>query len=242
MNYLPFVCNAAPLKHFNERAHPIEMLVIHSMAHGAIDGIARLDELELSSHYVIDFDGTIWQCVSEDKRAWHAGVSSWRGLDDINSRSIGIELCHRSLGQSAFNKRQIKALISLCREIIDRWHISPDMIVAHSDIAPTRKSDPGKAFPWQELAANNIGIWYGSRFAEENDIAKMLSFIGYDVTDIEAAAYAFCRRFLPNKVSTMPVHRLLDHPCPNKASQILDDRQFITALQNIYAQYSLFRK
>ena len=242
MNYLPFVCNAAPLKHFNERAHPIEMLVIHSMAHGAIDGIARLDELELSSHYVIDFDGTIWQCISEDKRAWHAGVSSWRGLDDINSRSIGIELCHRSLGQSAFNKRQIKALISLCREIIDRWHISPDMIVAHSDIAPTRKSDPGKAFPWQELAANNIGIWYGSRFAEENDITKMLSFIGYDVTDIEAAAYAFCRRFLPNKVSTMPVHRLLDHPCPNKASQILDDRQFITALQNIYAQYSLFRK
>jgi len=218
------------------------MLVIHSMAHGAIDGIARLDELELSSHYVIDFDGTIWQCISEDKRAWHAGVSSWRGLDDINSRSIGIELCHRSLGQSAFNKRQIKALISLCREIIDRWHISPDMIVAHSDIAPTRKSDPGKAFPWQELAANNIGIWYGSRFAEENDITKMLSFIGYDVTDIEAAAYAFCRRFLPNKVSTMPVHRLLDHPCPNKASQILDDRQFITALQNIYAQYSLFRK
>lgn len=218
------------------------MLVIHSMAHNAAEGIARLDELELSSHYIIDFDGTIWQCVSEDKRAWHAGVSSWRGLDDLNSRSIGIEVCHRTLGQSAFNKRQIKSLILLCREIIDRWHIAPDMVVGHSDIAPTRKPDPGKAFPWQELAANNIGIWYGSRFAEENDISKMLSFIGYDVSNLEAAAYAFCRRFLPNKVSTMAVCKLLDRPYPEKALQILDDRQFIGALQNIYAQYNLFKK
>lgn len=218
------------------------MLVIHSMAHNAAEGIARLDELELSSHYIIDFDGTIWQCVSEDKRAWHAGVSSWRGLDDLNSRSIGIEVCHHTLGQSAFNKRQIKSLILLCREIIDRWHIAPDMVVGHSDIAPTRKPDPGKAFPWQELAANNIGIWYGSRFAEENDISKMLSFIGYDVSNLEAAAYAFCRRFLPNKVSTMAVCKLLDRPYPEKALQILDDRQFIGALQNIYAQYNLFKK
>ena len=218
------------------------MLFIHSMAHNAAEGIARLDELELSSHYIIDFDGTIWQCVSENKRAWHAGVSSWRGLDDLNSRSIGIEVCHRTLGQSAFNKRQIKSLILLCREIIDRWHIAPDMVVGHSDIAPTRKPDPGKAFPWQELAANNIGIWYGSRFAEENDISKMLSFIGYDVSNIEAAAYAFCRRFLPNKVSTMAVCKLLDRPYPEKALQILDDRQFIGALQNIYAQYNLFKK
>ena len=218
------------------------MLVIHSMAHNAAEGIARLDELELSSHYIIDFDGTIWQCVSENKRAWHAGVSSWRGLDDLNSRSIGIEVCHRTLGQSAFNKRQIKSLILLCREIIDRWHIAPDMVVGHSDIATTRKPDPGKAFPWQELAANNIGIWYGSRFAEENDISKMLSFIGYDVSNIEAAAYAFCRRFLPNKVSTMAVCKLLDRPYPEKALQILDDRQFIGALQNIYAQYNLFKK
>lgn len=218
------------------------MLVIHSMAHNAAEGIARLDELELSSHYIIDFDGTIWQCVSEDKRAWHAGVSSWRGLDDLNSRSIGIEVCHRTLGQSAFNKRQIKSLILLCREIIDRWHIAPDMVVGHSDIAPTRKPDPGKAFPWQELAANNIGIWYGSRLAEENDISKMLSFIGYDVSNLEAAAYAFCRRFLPNKVSTMAVCKLLDRPYPEKALQILDDRQFIGALQNIYAQYNLFKK
>lgn len=242
MNYPPFVCNAAPLKHFNERKHPIEMLVIHSMAHNAVEGIARLDELKLSSHYVVDFDGTVWQCVSEDKRAWHAGISSWRGLDNINSRSIGIELCHRSLGQSAFNKRQIKSLILLCREIIDRWHISPDMIVGHSDIAPTRKPDPGKAFPWQELAAHNIGIWYGSRFAEENDIAKMLSFIGYDVTNIGAAAYAFCRRFLPNKVSTMPVRALLDHPYPEKCTQILQNGSFISALQNIYSQYKLLRQ
>ena len=175
MSYQPFVCNAAPLPHFNEREEQIDMLVLHSMAHNAIEGIARLDELELSSHYIVDFDGTVWQCVSEEKRAWHAGVSSWRGKENINSRSIGIEVCHRSLGQSHFGRRQIKSLIGLCKEIIRRWNIAPDMIVGHSDIAPTRKSDPGRGFPWAELAAADIGIWFGSRFAEESDVKKDLN-------------------------------------------------------------------
>ena len=242
MSYQPFVCNAAPLPHFNERDRPIDMLVLHSMAHDAAEGIARLDELELSSHYIVDYDGTVWQCVSEEKRAWHAGVSSWRDLDDINSRSIGIEVCHRSLGQSKFGRRQMKALIALCQNIIERWKIAPNMIVGHSDIAPTRKSDPGKAFPWQELAACNIGIWYGGRFAQEKDVEKMLSGIGYDVNDINAAAYAFCRRFLPTKIKTMPVKRLLDNPYPQGNEQLLSASDFVRALQNIYAQYCLYER
>ena len=244
MKSLPYVYNAFPLQHFNERQEPVEMLVFHSMAHNAVEGITRLNELKLSSHYIIDFDGTIWQCVDERKRAWHAGVSCWQGLTDINSRSVGIEICHKSLGQSAFHRRQIKSLIHLSRDIINRWHISPDKIVAHSDIAPDRKADPGKAFPWQELAAANIGIWYGARFSEETDIAKMLSFVGYDVSSeqlLQASAYAFCRRFLPKKIKTMPTRKLLDTPYPKDNLDLLKDGEFIRALQNIYMQYQLYR-
>ncbi len=244
MKSQPFVCNAVPSIHYNQRQHPIEMLVIHSMAHNAVEGIARLDGLKLSTHYIVDFDGTIWQCVDEKNRAWHAGVSSWQGLTDINSRSIGIEVCHRSLGQSAFNRRQIKSLIALCQNIIARWHISADKIVAHSDIAPNRKADPGKAFPWQELAANNIGIWYGARFSEETDIKKMLSSIGYNTDteqNISSSAYAFCRRFLPRKIKTMPVRKLVDNPYPKENTALLEDSEFISALQNIYMQYQLYR-
>jgi N-acetylmuramoyl-L-alanine amidase len=244
LNSQPFVYNAFPLPHFNEREQPVEMLVFHSMAHNAAEGISRLDELNLSSHYIVDFDGTIWQCVDEKKRAWHAGVSSWQGLTDINSRSIGIEICHNTLGQSAFHRRQIKSLILLSRDIINRWHIAPDKIVAHSDIAPDRKADPGKAFPWQELAAADIGIWYGARFSEETDIIKMLSFIGYPTASeqlIQASAYAFCRRFLPKKTKTMPTRKLLDCPHPKDCSSLLKDAEFLHALQNIYMQYQLYR-
>lgn len=244
MNCRPFVYNAAPLAHFNQRRYPVEMLVIHSMAHNAAEGIGRLNELKLSSHYVVDFDGTVFQCVDENNRAWHAGVSSWCGLDDLNSRSIGIEVCHHSLGQSRFKHRQIKSLINLCRDIIDRHHIKPDMIVGHSDIAPERKPDPGKAFPWQELAAAGIGIWYGSRFSDEKNIVTMLSAIGYNTSSPEmaqASAYAFCRRFLPAKTMTMPVRHLLNHPHPADCSKLLKDAAFLRALQNIYMQYLLYK-
>lgn len=191
-----------PLPFFNERKLPISMLVIHSMAHNAGEGIAQLEKLQLSAHYVVDYDGTVYQCVSEDKRAWHAGVAFWRGITDVNSAAIGIEVCHRSLGQSRFNRKQIAALTELCRDIIDRRRIAPTMIVGHSDVAPQRKPDPGKGFPWRELAAADIGIWYGSRFSAETDIAKMLSEIGYGIAGekgLQAAACAFCRRFSAEK-------------------------------------------
>ena len=116
-----------PLPFFNERKLPISMLVIHSMAHNAGEGIAQLEKLQLSAHYVVDYDGTVYQCVNEDKRAWHAGVAFWRGITDVNSAAIGIEVCHRSLGQSRFNRKQIAALTELCRDIIDRRRIAPTM-------------------------------------------------------------------------------------------------------------------
>ncbi len=234
-----------PLPFFNERKLPISTLVIHSMAHNADEGIKQLEALQLSAHYVVDYDGTIYQCVSEDKRAWHAGVSYWRGETDINSCSIGIEVCHRSLGQSKFNKKQIASLIELCHDIIRRRQIAPTMIVGHSDIAPERKPDPGKDFPWKELAADNIGIWYGSRFCAQADAVEMLSTIGYKTDTeqaVQASAYAFCRHFLPKKIIKLPVKKLVDNPYPDDCKKLLSDGEFMTALQNIYCQYRIYSK
>ncbi len=235
----------SPLLSFNERKLPISMLVIHSMAHGAQEGIKQLADLQLSAHYVVDYDGSVYQCVSEDKRAWHAGLSFWNGITDINSASVGIEVCHRSLGQSHFNRKQIASLIELCGDIVNRRQIAPTMIVGHSDIAPERKPDPGKGFPWRELAAANIGIWYGSRFSAKTDIAEMLSEIGYntgDKTALTAAAYAFCRRFLPKKIGKLPVKKLLEKPFPDSCDALLNDGEFLNALQNIHYQYQIYGK
>lgn len=234
-----------PLPFFNERKLPINMLVIHSMAHNAAEGIKQLEKLQLSAHYVVDYDGSVYQCVNEDQRAWHAGVSFWRGISDVNSASIGIEVCHRSLGQSRFNRKQIGSLSELCKDIINRRRIAPTMIVGHSDIAPERKPDPGKDFPWRELAADNIGIWYGSRFSTTTDARQMLSEIGYNTNGeraLQAAAYAFCRRFLPKKIIKLPVKKLVEHPFPEDNASLLEDNEFINTLQNIHCQYQMYGK
>ena len=116
----------------------------------------------MSSHYVVFEDGRIVQCVPEELRAWHAGVSSWAGETDINSCSIGIEIVNpgHEFGYSNFPLRQIAAVISLCKSIITRrGPISSDRILAHSDVAPARKQDPGEKFPWDLLSESGIGHW-----------------------------------------------------------------------------------
>lgn len=237
---------SSPLPFFNERKAAVDMLVLHSMAHPAAVGLQHLRQYQLSAHYVVDYDGTIYHCVNEDKRAWHAGVSFWRGIDDVNSHSVGIEVCQRSLGQSRFNRKQIAALIPLCQEIIQRHHIRPEMVVGHSDIAPSRKPDPGKCFPWAELAAANIGIWFGSRFADETDAVKMLAEIGYQIATpvaAAAAAYAFCRRFLPERIGKLPVLKLVEHPYDLVAGEkMLQDKAFLMAVQNICMQYRSYQR
>ena len=115
----------------------------------------------VSSHYVVIENGSIVQLVPEVKRAWHAGMSSWNGDTDINSRSIGIEICNpgHEFGYPDFPARQIAAVITLCRSILTRNIVRPENIVAHSDVAPSRKQDPGEKFPWKRLAQSNIGLW-----------------------------------------------------------------------------------
>ncbi len=117
-------------------------------------------EREVSCHYMVREDGRIVQMVGEDKRAWHAGKSSWQGGSDINSRSIGIEICNPGHGDDYhdFPHVQIAAVLALSKDIMSRHAIPPHQVLGHSDVAPGRKVDPGEKFPWRELAADGVGM------------------------------------------------------------------------------------
>lgn len=141
-----------------------DILLLHYT--GMKSGQAALERLcdrqaKVSSHYLVFESGKIVQMVPEALRAQHAGVSLWAGDDDINSRSIGIEIENpgHDLGYPDFPKRQIDAVIKLCRDIVERLKIRPDHVLAHSDVAPTRKQDPGEKFPWHDLYEAGIGLW-----------------------------------------------------------------------------------
>lgn len=150
---------------YNERKNnaSIDMIIIHytgmPTAKGALDRLCD-PKAEVSAHYLIEKDGTLWQSVDEDKRAWHAGVSSWQGSFDINSCSIGIELENggHEIGYEDFPEAQIDALISLCQAIKVRYNIDPARIIGHQHVAPERKFDPGPTFPWQKLADAGLAI------------------------------------------------------------------------------------
>ncbi len=127
---------------------------------GAIDWLTRT-ESQVSCHYAIDGDGRITQMVAEEMRAWHAGDSVWAGETDINSASIGIEIHNpgHDFGYPDFPEAQLGAVAALCKDIVARHGIAPERVLAHSDVAPHRKQDPGEKFPWARLAAAGIGHW-----------------------------------------------------------------------------------
>lgn len=142
----------------------IDLLLIHyTGTAGAEESLARLcDPVErLSAHYLIDETGTVYALVAEDRRAWHAGVSSWAGESDINGCSVGIELANpgHEFGYRPFPEAQIKALEALAPDILARHAIPPRRVLGHSDVAPARKKDPGELFDWARLAARGIGLW-----------------------------------------------------------------------------------
>jgi len=141
-----------------------DMIVLHYT--GMSDAEAALERLcaaesQVSAHYFVYEDGRIVQMVPENRRAWHAGVSSWAGESDINSCSIGIEIANpgHDYGYPDFPKRQIAAVTALCRGIQTRNTISPERVLAHSDVAPARKQDPGEKFPWRTLSDSGVGHW-----------------------------------------------------------------------------------
>ena len=140
------------------------MLLLHYT--GMASGAAAVDRLcdpdaKVSAHYTVDEDGTVYAHVSEDRRAWHAGVSHWAGADNINTRSIGIEIVNpgHEHGYRPFPEAQTAALIELCGGILQRHPIPASRVLGHSDVAPARKDDPGELFPWPRLAEADIGVW-----------------------------------------------------------------------------------
>lgn len=165
---------------------------------------------EVSCHYLIDSDGTLYGIVPEDRRAWHAGQSYWAGERDLNSHSIGIELQYRpgvDGDYPPFPAVQIETLIPLAKTIMARHGIPPSGVLGHSDIAPDRKLDPGPAFPWDQLAAEGVGVWpvpdAQDRGTDPADVNGLLCAIGYDPEAGKAVA-AFQRRFRPLRIDNRP--------------------------------------
>ena len=165
---------------------PIDTLVLHytgmPTAQDAIDRL-RDPAARVSSHYVVEEDGTVWRLVGEGRRAWHAGVSHWRGRTVLNDCSIGVEIVNpgHDWGYSDFPALQMAAVCDLCLGVLARNPIPARNVVAHSDVAPDRKRDPGELFDWQGLAENGVGLWPGNPDADQDadDARSMLDAIGY---------------------------------------------------------------
>ncbi len=151
---------------------------------------------KVSAHYLIGADGHRYQLVSDERRAWHAGAGRWGTISDLNSASIGIELDND--GRSPFTEAQIASLIVLLRDLSERLRIPPQQVIAHADLAPGRKQDPSRFFPWQRLAEAGFGVW--PRAADGLpppgfDAWQALARFGYPLENRAAAAGAFHRRF-----------------------------------------------
>lgn len=160
-----------PSPNFDARSggRPASMVVLHYT--GMPTAAAALERLcdpvaKVSAHYVVDEDGTVYRLVAEEDRAWHAGIAFWRGVRDVNARSIGIELVNpgHEFGYREFPAPQIDALLELLGGIAARHEILPGNYVGHADVAPLRKEDPGELFPWHRLAAAGFGRWWASDF------------------------------------------------------------------------------
>ena len=200
---------------FNARPCTVDALVLHYTGMLTAEAaIARLRDpaAEVSSHYVVDEEGRVYRLVAEEMRAWHAGVSVWRGCCGLNDSAIGIEIVNpgHEWGYRAFPDAQIDAVTALCLAILDRHAIPARNVVGHSDIAPARKQDPGELFPWQALASAGVGLWpdvadagRGPGGMGEAAVRTALATIGYGVQDValELLVRAFQRHWRPEGVT-----------------------------------------
>ena len=208
------------------RRLPITMLVLHYT--GMETGQAALDRLvdpeaKVSAHYLVKEDGKVIQLVDDGRRAWHAGVSFWNGISDVNSASIGIEIVNggHEFGLPEYPRVQLTGLVRLCKKLINAYNIEDHNIVGHSDIAPGRKEDPGEKFPWKELSTRGLG-YFPKQVSEDqrilfsrNDtdraisvLQKGLAFIGYDLEvngrlddKTSDVLTAFQRRYRPDLIN-----------------------------------------
>ena len=248
MRELNIVQQMLPSTHYDERVDKqtgqpvkIDMLIFHASSKPAYGVINTLFMRGLSAHYVIGKDGTVIQCVPEEKRAWHAGNGTWHGVGDLNAHSIGIEIENPTYGHGhEYTPAQVCVIQQLSAAIIGRYHIRPENIMGHSDVAPTRKPDPGRLFPWAELAKEGIGLWP----TDEAEVAVgespkgLLEEIGYPTQPLNlkledsqdtikhktwlaemAALYAFQRRFMPASI-------------PDKENLEMDTKEYLRHLES----------
>jgi N-acetylmuramoyl-L-alanine amidase len=224
----PVVDRVVPSPNHGERRGgvPVTMLVLHYT--GMRSAAAALERLcqpgsDVSAHYLVLEDGEIVQFVPEARRAWHAGEARWAGESDINSRSVGIEIVNpgHDWGYADFPDAQIAKATALCRDIVARHALAPDRVLAHSDVAPARKQDPGEKFPWARLASAGVGLWvapapivdglpvlkHGNSDDTVRELQKRLAAYGYDLATTgtyDAATAdvvsAFQRHFRPARV------------------------------------------
>ncbi|MGN0854295.1 MAG: N-acetylmuramoyl-L-alanine amidase [Kiritimatiellia bacterium] len=198
-----------PSANHNARAHGVvDTIVLHYTAIASLDVSLRvLTDVRpvhrVSAHYVVGVDGSVFRLVAEDRRAWHAGEGSWRGLEDVNDRSIGIEIVNAGFARDGsrppYSEAQIEAVLALCQEIQSRHAIR--WVIGHSDLAPTRKLDPGEHFPWRRLAEQGVGFWTEDFAPPYATPRQMLIDLGYDTTDLPLALRAFERHWYPEALT-----------------------------------------
>jgi len=188
-----------PSANFNTRM-PVVVVLHHTDQHSVQQSLDTLRSAnsggKVSAHYLIGADGQRYQLVADDRRAWHAGPGRWGTITDLNSASIGIELDND--GDSPFTEAQIESLIVLLADLCERLGIPPQQVIAHADLAPTRKQDPSRFFPWQRLAQAGFGVWPRDSDGVPPagfDAWQALAQFGYPLQDRAAAAGAFHRRF-----------------------------------------------
>ena len=191
----------------------IDLIVLHYTGmRNAESALQRLSDpaAKVSSHYLIDEQGEVYRLVDESRRAWHAGVSYWRGERDVNGVSIGIELANpgHDFGYRPFPEAQMTALVELCRGLLARQPIPRARIVGHSDVAPRRKIDPGELFDWRALSAAGFGLWPKPVDGPADPALALIALvqIGYETGQAEtdeitrAAIAAFQRHFRPRQI------------------------------------------
>ena len=213
---------------FDLRKKKISFLIFHYTETNDLAKAIKLltsKKRKVSSHYVIDTNGAIYNLVNENKRAWHAGESMWKKSKDINSRSIGIEIVYPGevLGKK-YKKKQIESILKLSLYLKKKYKIFNQNILGHSDIAPDRKVDPGIYFPWEFLSKNSIGLWVknrpnNSKLDKESlkQFLKNLRKIGYPYLKIKnnqdsnkCVIESFHRHHLPNMAKSKPNHTSLN--------------------------------
>lgn len=194
----------------DERLARVSMVVLHYTGMpSATAALQRLTDTEakVSAHYMIAEDGNVLRLVDENRRAWHAGKSSWRGITDVNSASVGIELVNpgHEYGYRPFPEPQMSALLPLLAQIIKRHGIKPGNVVGHSDVAPARKDDPGELFDWPRLAKLGLAAKIPKPVADPHwtpaGTLLALERYGYDVSVEMATVKAFQRRFRPANIN-----------------------------------------